>query len=124
MRRAGHQERKREAYFFGCWSEKGHYLYDEHARTVSDRLPWFEAGLDGSFQPRPEQWGSSRLWWTEGPWTVFAFWDRTVDGRPSSCAAFVLEGILTRSDCYAIVAKRFPAIWSRVNGAYHFEDSV
>lgn len=86
-----------DKYFFGCWTGSvGHYLHNPVGRHMhGDRLPVdfpLTATPDACFLPpgRPEEQGVVRLWWTHG-WVVAAWWDRTVDTRPRSNAAFIMR---------------------------------
>src|SRR5678816_4396454 len=81
-----------QLYYFGCWSDKGHYLHDQHGQiaphTIGISLPLSYA-LDGAFCPlstEPEgAWQFSQV----GPWYIASCWDFKIDSRPGSHSTFI-----------------------------------
>lgn len=102
-------------YYFGCNREPGHYWFEPGMRSTKDRLPI----IDGMFCPMDsEAEGPAQLvYLTPGQyrkaWTLIAFWDRTVDGRPGSNSAFMVEGTVSFEEAVAHSRAAFPSIWSR-----------
>ncbi len=108
-------------FYFGCWGDSGHYLWDEHANHArrGTGLPpsLGVARLDGEFAPKgPQTEGRAALHHVDG-WTVLAFWDRSVDRRHGSHSTFVAEGAHDFAAMVAIARARFPRVWGR----YRFE---
>lgn len=50
-------------------------------------------------------------------WSVMAMWDRSMDTRPNSNAAFVAEGLLTHAEMWAAARQHFPQVVARLKAA-------
>lgn len=110
-------------FYFGCLRESGHYLWlPSGSRTVADydqrlpvTFPCRLSTLDSGFLPprAPQDEGVARIWQTDG-WTILAFWDRSVDSRPGSNSAFVLEGDLSFEEATAAARGAYPEVWARL----------
>lgn len=107
------------AYFFGCWSRSGHFLFDTNGRNMERRvreqvLPWDK--IDGFLQPhwqhvygyyedeKPcwkyrDRTGSDNYRTTDHQgesllhfkdgWNLLAMWDSSVDSRTGCNANFI-----------------------------------
>lgn len=113
------------AYYFGCLcgvngeTQAGHYLHDDHLRTVSwrerDAQPWgyIDAQLApklGRHEEAPQ--GHAALHHKDG-WTALAFWDRSGDSRDNSNSAFLFDHVLTFDAALAAAREAFPALFER-----------
>lgn len=100
-------------YYFGCWKELGHYLWNKHGYTVKNQTPWQD--IDAFLCPNgPQIQGVVKIHHKDG-WTAMAFWDRSVDKRPGSNSVFIAEGIYTFEEMKNIAEKNFLSIWKRLN---------
>jgi len=101
-------------FYFGCWNGlRGHYLHKARGFEVSiERTPWGRS-IDGMLAPAgPRVQGLATLA-HKGGWTALAFWDNTVDQRPGSNSAFLVEGIKTFDEMVAMAKETFPEVWGR-----------
>lgn len=112
-----------KTYYFGCNRESGHYFYGPGMESMGARapevlLPFRWAILDGGLQSqrRGEQHNeyAPPLLSHIGGWTVLAMWDNSVDRRPASCAAFVMEGTHTQAEVVDQARLDFPDIVKRL----------
>lgn len=117
---------ERRCYYFGCWGDVGHYLWDGDQRPPrmlrpAAVLPAALHQLDAPYPPHAELkyvppelqvQGLGRLSHVDG-WTVLAFWDRSVDRRPGSHSTFVAEGAHGYDAMVALCRARFPSVWAR-----------
>lgn len=117
-----------DVYFFGCWREKGHYLYRPDGTAMQRDFP--VAGvrsLDTVFCPgrREGYYGTpegaqeqslSRVVHVDG-WTVLAFWDRSLDRRYGSNGAFLARGTFDFQQMRLIAKRFFPTVLERVETA-------
>lgn len=117
-----------ECYYFGCVGEPGHFLYDSSLRSVGGGSitgwPWRRGGLDCEYAPGgsdgPQKLGVTALAHHEG-WTVLAMWDRSVDKRGNSNAAFIARGEHDEGAMREIAAAAFPAVWARIGLGFDAE---
>lgn len=118
-------------YFFGVWDQaKGHYLRDQHGRSVDTAGP-FGDWIDGYFPPRTQAGENRASIATAHPWqddtiaslthyrgwTILAMWDRSIDTRYACNAAFMYEGHRTTSWMWAQARESFPDIVRRLRAA-------
>jgi hypothetical protein len=106
----------RKVYFFGCWNDDtGHYLHEPTGRSVhrgTDATPW-GMSIDGVLPPAgPDVQGRCLLHHKDG-WTALAFWDRSVDTRPGSNAALLVEGEFSFEDMVDLFVRHFPGVLKR-----------
>lgn len=98
--------------YFGCHRVPGHYLWAPGMyRASSYKLDF----IDTTICPPNEPQGVANLVHLnlDGPRTVIAFWDLSVDLRPGSNSAFILPGLLGFAAAVAEVWAAFPEVWSR-----------
>jgi hypothetical protein len=106
-------------FYFGCIRQPGHYLWlTEHNHVyntiplgISERLGY---ALDGAFCPidmnAQQQWLCSSV----PPWTIVAWWDRSVDSRPNCVSAFIGKGFEGEPNRLLEEAKKlFPSVFER-----------
>lgn len=104
-------------FYFGCWTETGHYLHDRDGNSLRQAGPFRPQNVDTVYAPWPgENVTRVNLVHTNG-WTVLAMWDRSVDTRPGSNVAFIEEGELTLADMWAQAHSQFPQIVQRLQAA-------
>lgn len=122
-----------QMFYFGPWSESGHFLHDESGRLVRDAqrgdFPWSEGEIDSQLQPHrdgcnkrsycgcgslPE--GQALLYKKDG-WTALCFWDRSVDKRPGCNSNYFARGDFTFAEMVEISKARFAYRWNRMNFA-------
>lgn len=104
--------------YFGCDDDTGHYFYGLGmvGRTDTDARRNF-SWIDGVLCPPGDQReGLANL--VHGnldhqPWTILAFWDRSVDSRPGSNSVFILPGTLNFPLAIDAARLAFPAVWKR-----------
>ncbi len=102
--------------FFGCIDRPGHYWWDEtlnHAwKCPEDQaLKKIDTGYcpkDTAFQTD----GEAALVHDNG-YTILAFWDRSIDSRPGSNAAFAEEGVHSFDDMMTMAREKFPSLMKR-----------
>lgn len=103
-------------FYFGCIGESGHYLWSRSGSRydAEKSLPFcvhiLDAGLLNPNAPQVE--GLIRHVIIEG-WTIMTFWDRSVDRRPRSNSAFVVEGALSFAEAFAEAQRQWPEIMKR-----------
>ena len=111
--------------YYGCWNDSGHYLYDIHGRVIFEldaerrhRCPFVPSRIDAFFAPRQvmESEDVTTVTHIHG-WTVLAMWDRSVDGRPGSNAAFLMEGHFEEGSMWARASLDYPHIVERLKAA-------
>ncbi len=117
-----------QVFYFGCWgTESGHYLHKPGGRCIRYEMTPWGTKLDGGVQPVREDpcighgiplSVVTRMTSVVAPpaqWTAWAFWDRTVDTRPGSCAAFVADDSFTQTQMEALARQHFPEVWKRLH---------
>lgn len=102
--------------YFGCIGEAGHYLWNHRGRQTTDWAsiqPWGEE-VDGGLAPQDngERQGEALLH-HKGGWTAIAFWDRSVDSRPGSNSAFLVDREVGFDVAVTLAKTNFPAVWAR-----------
>lgn len=103
-------------FYFGCWNEPGHYLWKPNGTRVRKVGPFDVAHLDGFFTPASESNLAPTITYIKD-WTVMAMWDRSVDTRPGSNAAFIVEGIILPAATWVVAFGHFPYITARLRNA-------
>lgn len=112
-------------YYFGCWSEAGHYLHTRGGAVVWDMNnggPLNHQSADDCDRWCPVKTGQdergervTHLDHGGDKWTLWAMWDRTVDTRPGCFAMFIIRGAdLTAEQCYRAALNDFPHITLRL----------
>ncbi len=114
-------------YYFGCWGDKGHYLWtpagDTLRRDTRDvATPWTIREMDApSNAPilQPAETRAQGVWRLShrGGWTAIGCHDYTADSRPGSVSVFVAEGEHDLPAMERIAAEYFPAVWARITRA-------
>lgn len=106
-----------EVFYFGCWGEAGHHLWDRHKRMLHGRyradqvgLPVRDHDLDGGpFLPKPEKVGQGALCYVRG-WTILSWWGSPWDKRGAVCAAIMVKGVATAEGLWRAFAYQFPTV--------------
>lgn len=110
-------------WYFGCWGEVGHFLWTPNRRHVWECPAGEDWRFDGGFAPgitdKASRYSCSQKL---GEWrrtlvngcTVIACWDRSVDSRGASNAAFIVEGEHSLADALAVAKATFPAVATRI----------
>ena len=115
--------------YFGCWDQPGHYLHHPGGYKLYDaarsalKCP-FDNALDGTFAPPfvNEREDVTALSVVHN-WTILGMWDRSVDNRPNSNAAFLAPGVRTEAEMWALAREQYPQIVSRLKAAQAAETS-
>lgn len=110
-----------KVYYFGCWSESGHYLWDHCGRRISQTnsdlprdFPMQVNALDGGLIPERSRSGNGEAYLAHvNGWTIISFVDCSVDKRPGSHSAFVLRGEKPFETALAEAREWFPEIFAR-----------
>lgn len=101
-------------YYFGCFGEPGHYLFQRGMRKLY--RPEILLRFDGSLcVPAGELYlvAVSRLGGIRA--SALAFWDQTVDKRPGSNSVFFAPSLtLSPVELREGAAAYFPEVWSRL----------
>lgn len=104
-------------YFFGCYQNLGHYLYEPGRRyhVQNPGLPWTDGELDGGLAPQGEKQtlGQTALRHRAG-WTALAMWDRSLDKRFNSNAVFLARGEHSFDGMMTLAREHFPAVLARI----------
>lgn len=103
-------------FYHGCIGGAGHYLWDAgpHKCWSGGGLPFRASILDaGLLDPQREQAEGVVRRVVIAGWTVLAFWDRSIDSRPGSNSAFVVEGEHSTADALQVAKQNFPAVFER-----------
>lgn len=111
-----------EPIFFGIWSDRpGHGFHVKGGRSAGLPHGWISR-IDSLLPPQVagQPMHKGTLTYMHG-WSIIAVWDRTVDKRPGSNAAFILPGRLTWKDACAIAQRAFPDQWVRVGPIEPFD---
>ena len=117
-------------YFFGCWGEPGHYLFNPRGGMTPHATlpPQIRGRIDGGFcraAPPGERWDGKKAYEAEGlallhhveGWTILAFWDRSGDQRWGSHSTYLAKGEHDFAEMVRLAREAFPAVWAR----YGFE---
>jgi hypothetical protein len=106
-------------YYFGCWDRVGHYLHKPQGISVQNAGP-FTSHIDGKYPPKTkdirENEKESSITHEQG-WTILAMWDRSVDERYGSNAAFLIEGTYTKEQMWQIAKIYYKQIVNRLKAA-------
>jgi hypothetical protein len=119
-------------FYFGCWSDSGHYLFTPDGNTVrcnwsdfTTPTPWTLRELDAPadkavLQPAETRaqgvWRLSHRAREGATWTALGCHDYTQDRRPGSVSVFVAEGEHDEQAMREIATRHFPAVWARILG--------
>ena len=121
---ANGKELGKQALYFGCWDEPGHYLHTPNGRRWVERefpdLPWGVGLMDGGLlkngkrADRPD----GRVFWTCGGlafWYAFFWWDRSVDTRGACNSGFYVRGFgwPQATEAFAYACEQFPKVVAR-----------
>ncbi len=109
---------EQDAYYFGCWKDKGHHLFYTDGNQVG-----YNQGpkgiktqsLDGTFMPErcPLTQGIAYHSILFDKWTIINFYDNSVDGRPASHSLFLLRGVMDYETALTKAKETFPTIFNR-----------
>ena len=102
-------------FYFGCWNTPGHFLVKPGGVHVHKAGPFDAGRIDGFFTPASEADLTATITHIKG-WTIMAMWDRSVDTRPGSNCAFIMEGIHNFEAMLEAARKSFPHIVARLTG--------
>ena len=110
----------KKLYYFGPIGKAGHYLWktqDGQDSYYSNKdIPKSILGdgkLDGGFCPKIDVVnGEVKITQLDG-WTIFSWWDRSVDSRPGSHSTFVGTGFDNIDDFLKEANTKFPAVFLR-----------
>lgn len=115
------EEFAQRVFYFGCIGNPGHFLWrTEHDKLwraqsygITERLMY---ALDGAFCPDGIKAYPEGLWLCSivPPWTIVAWWDRSVDSRPNCCSAFIGRDFGNEPHHLLEAAKDlFPSVFAR-----------
>jgi hypothetical protein len=108
-------------FYFGCIGQPGHYLWrTEQFKVYQSRqvgIPEdLHHALDGAFCPDGIKTYPQQRWQCSivPPWTIVAWWDRSVDSRPNCCSAFIGRDFGNEPHRLLEAAKvAFPSVFAR-----------
>lgn len=116
---------EKQAFYFGCKSSPGHFLYGPDFRCLyhatPSTFPWAVGHLDaGLLQNRkiPDR-EDGRVFWTCGGkavlWFAFVWWDNSVDRRGCSNSGFYVRGFESgeAGKAFGFARETFPAVVER-----------
>lgn len=98
--------------FFGCIDKSGHYLFDSSLNHVG-RHPLDHCMFDGVYPPQDISTEGVARCIEDGRFTFLAFWDRSVDHRPGSNAAFIEGGSHSFDEMIELAKQEFPSVMAR-----------
>lgn len=103
-----------KVFYFGALDNSGHYLYAPDGSKHYDVLknnPW-GTGLDQKYAPEThgQLEGYASFYKLDG-WSMFSFWDRTIDPRPGSVSAYLAQGDYTFDEMVDLAKENFPKRW-------------
>jgi hypothetical protein len=114
------------ALYFGCGDQTGHYWFMPNERggvtyAHGNAGWWQDHPPDGTYAPPidPQVEGVAQLVYVNEPiagfhpWTVLAFWDRSIDKRGASNSVFVFSAVLTFDEALAEAQRVFPLLFKR-----------
>lgn len=104
------------AYFFGCYGQPGHYLWQSNPMRCirePDDFPIRSTVMDGGLLPRDRQVEGEAVLWQSHNWTILTFWDRSGDSRRNSNSSFLLEGHWDFETAVQLATAAFPKVWER-----------
>lgn len=118
------EEVTKKAFYFGCWKNPGHFLYDTSGRVIYDKphdLPWNECIMDGQLlnNGKVPDVPTGEVFWTCGGkeffWFAFYWWDRSVDKRWACNSGFYVRGfsMYEVKTAFSYACQCFPHIVSR-----------
>lgn len=109
--------------YFGCIKDPGHYLYDKNGRKLLAssirELPFYENLLDGGLLknvPSTEGYGTLNV--IRG-WTIFSFWDRSVDSRQGSNSAALYHSVVDYCEMRKLMREHLPWLHERVSSKFN-----
>jgi hypothetical protein len=84
--------------------------------VVPTGFPWDKYGADGGMQPKgPQIEGVVRIHRKAG-WTALAWWDRSMDTRPNSCSAIVIDSPdVSYEAAMQLAHEAFSWVFERIN---------
>lgn len=108
-------------FYFGCIRVAGHYLwrtedfkiYEPTKVGITRNLM---GALDGAFCPDGIKAYPQQRWLCSivPPWTIVAWWDRSVDSRPNCCSVFIGRDFGHNPNRVLEAAKvSFPSVFAR-----------
>ncbi len=107
------------AYYFGCWKNPGHYVFEPKMRQAPWQIfhenPWATA-IDGALLQRAkiaDVQGHAVFDQKDG-WGIVSFWDNSVDSRGHSNSSFLIEGGESFEDVLTKAREIFPEIFQRI----------
>ena len=105
-----------KAFFFGCWKEAGHCLYEmKHGQILYGEgfeIPWFTLDSQALVPPLTLN-GNASLNHKDG-WTALCVVDNTLDKRPGSYATFVFDAVLNFDEALSAARQNFPHVVKRI----------
>jgi hypothetical protein len=106
---------KGKVFYFGCLNSKGHHYYRPGSDSTMADLPGpWEYEVDGGLQPHTgfTNQGDAALHHRDG-WTCLAWWDMTMDTRPASCSAVIVDRVADAVEMLRLLGEHFPAVAKR-----------
>lgn len=103
-------------FYCGCIGQAGHYVWqDENTRMKHGVLRDLVARSDGFFAPMEDLGddGATVVHYVHG-YTVFSWWDASVDDRPGSNSTFWVEGVIPFLHAITAARKTFPSVFARL----------
>ena len=114
-----------EHYYFGCNTQAGHHLrtsMNGNLETLDYKkcaqLEFYTNNFDGAYPPHDTNMQGvvkvSRLTLKKN-WTIFAFWDYSIDSRPGSHSTFIFSGLHNYDECVDIIREHYPTVLKRID---------
>ena len=103
-------------FYFGCWSDYGHFLYDHNGKEIGfshKDFPW--KSLDGVLCPKDTRKEGVVKFHHANGWTAAAFWDSSIDTRPGSNSVLIVEDLIDITEVICEFRETFPHIYKRFN---------
>lgn len=114
-------EEKPQVFYFGCIDQPGHFLWRDERNKLYGAGFWciprrLMYALDGAFCPDGIKAYPQQRWLCSivPPWTIVAWWDRSVDSRPNCVSAFIGRDFGNEPHRLLEAAKDlFPSVFAR-----------
>jgi len=108
-------------YYFGCWNTPGHHLHTPNGTTTKQAGPYTPQTIDTKYPPQNTNQNEHQTTLTHTQnWTILAMWDRTIDTRQNSNAAFLTQGTHTTEQMWQNAHTNYPQITKRLKAAQSY----
>lgn len=105
-----------KCYYFGCYRDVGHFLRDSISKRITEEVlksnPW-RYSIDSGLCPKTTTLEGKCTLNKKDGMTCISFWDYSIDKRPGSNSAFLVEGDYDFLTMIELFKEKFPEVVSR-----------